>query len=183
MFESKGLARQHQQNRLKKLIADHPDKKAAKEKQLHQKLFASSFWQQANHVALTHARAFEVATEPIIQRAWQEGKFVYLAKVEANRALSFRLVTEKTPLVQSGKLGLWEPTSEVTIAKDSLDLVIVPALAFDFVSHHRLGFGGGYYDCFLFDYEGASVGLVLEEQSGLTWPVDQHDQAVQYLIQ
>jgi len=43
--------------------------------------------------------------------------------------------------------------------------VIVPMLAFD-KNNYRLGYGGGYYDRYLKDYDGLKIGLAFDEQYG-----------------
>ncbi|MEW6403966.1 MAG: 5-formyltetrahydrofolate cyclo-ligase [Chloroflexota bacterium] len=56
--------------------------------------------------------------------------------------------------------GMAEPaTDSPTIAPEEIELALVPGLAFD---HHgwRLGYGGGYFDRFLKDFKGVSVGIV-----------------------
>ena len=46
------------------------------------------------------------------------------------------------------KFGYYESSSDDFYDEKTLDIVIVPALAFD-SSKNRIGFGGGYYDTFL----------------------------------
>lgn len=50
---------------------------------------------------------------------------------------------------------------------------IVPALAFN-AEHFRIGYGGGYYDRFLRDYKGVSIGLCYKEFI-TDIPVEEHD--------
>lgn len=54
-----------------------------------------------------------------------------------------------------------EPVSE-SVSKSEIDLVFVPALCVD-EKCNRLGYGKGFYDRFLSDYEGCSIIVVPEE--------------------
>lgn len=58
--------------------------------------------------------------------------------------LELRLYTGPHDLA-IGPYGIAEPTGEVFTRYESIDLAIVPGVAFD-ASGHRLGRGKGYYD-------------------------------------
>ena len=58
--------------------------------------------------------------------------------------------------------GMAEPSKNLPlIAPDAIHLALVPGLAYD-SQGWRLGYGGGYYDRFLQDFAGLSLGVVYE---------------------
>ena len=63
---------------------------------------------------------------------------------------------------QEGRYGIFEPISDVPYPKEQIDLIIVPGLGFD-KRKYRIGYGAGYYDRYLSDYSGITVGLCREE--------------------
>ncbi len=67
--------------------------------------------------------------------------------LEENNQLQPIEVTEHTQY-SLNKYGIAEPMDGTPIPIDSIDMVIVPLLAFD-TSGHRVGYGKGYYDRFL----------------------------------
>jgi 5-formyltetrahydrofolate cyclo-ligase len=90
----------------------------------------------------------EIDPAIIHQVAWALGKRIYLPVPTKNKSLLFAPYTPQTPLV-TGQWGIKQPRCAARIAKKiSLDLILVPLVAFD-NRGNRLGRGGGYYDRFL----------------------------------
>lgn len=146
-------------------------------------LFNHPKWQRARTIGVTISRGREIPTRPIIERAWQEGKQVAVPKcLPTAKTLDFRHLHHFNQL-ETVYFGLKEPIISQTPAvnKDQLDLVIVPGVAFD-PTGYRIGFGGGYYDRFLADYEGDTVALLLSDQLVERIPGELHDIPVQTLI-
>ena len=78
--------------------------------------------------------------------------------IKNNFKLDFRFINSLDELC-SGAYGIREPQSDApraTFTKKSI--CIVPALAFD-SSGNRLGYGKGFYDRFLKDFNGLSIGI------------------------
>jgi len=78
------------------------------------------------------------------------------------------------------KLGFREPTGPVVAAED-LEMIIVPALAIDF-NGKRLGRGAGYFDRYLENYSGPTVGLVYDLEFLPTVPNLPHDKPVSQVV-
>ncbi len=71
-------------------------------------------------------------------------KRLLLPKVTGDTSMELRLYTDADCL-SAGAFGIMEPTGEVFSDYQSIDLAIVPGMAFD-RECHRLGRGKGYYD-------------------------------------
>lgn len=88
-----------------------------------------------------------------------------------------------------GSYGALEPRvglrgqPEKTIALDTIDLAIVPGVAFD-QQGNRLGQGKGYYDALLrlFQDKTTTVGLAFECQMVPEIPQDEHDMSVDFVV-
>lgn len=65
----------------------------------------------------------------------------------ARGLLAHYLLDERTVLEES-RWGIPEPSTGETVGPETLDIVLVPLLAFD-LSGHRVGYGAGFYDRFL----------------------------------
>ncbi len=95
--------------------------------------------------------------------------------------LTFKQVSFKETLYE-GAYGILEPSAN---AKDAVitekTLCIVPALSFD-MRGYRLGYGKGYYDRFLADFPGVSVGAVYESLLTHELPTNATDIPVDIVI-
>lgn len=79
--------------------------------------------------------------------------------------------------------GISEPDPDVSqmLAKDSIDAIIVPGLAFD-RKGRRIGYGGGYYDRYLKGFDGYTVGVAFSECLSGTLPNDENDVSVDFIV-
>ncbi len=66
-------------------------------------------------------------------------------------------------------------------SKKEVDLVIVPALAVD-KNNYRLGYGGGFYDRFLKDFEGTKIVCIPKELIVETVYPEKHDVKMDLII-
>ena len=78
--------------------------------------------------------------------------------------------------------GMAEPAPDLSqVLPAEIQLVLVPGLAFD-RSGWRLGYGGGFFDRFLENFSGLSVGVVFRALLLETLPHGEHDIPVQWLV-
>jgi len=108
------------------------------------RLFATSYYHNARHIALYMAHAGEIATTTVLQHALAHKKCCYLPVLSNGKVLQFTQVTHNTSFFPN-RFGILEPQSACLIAPHLLDLVLLPLVAFDSACH-RLGMGAGYYD-------------------------------------
>ncbi len=128
--------------------------------------------------------ASEVNTALIHQALWQRNANIYLPRVKSikDRTMDIVLYTKNTELIKSN-YGILEPEDSPLIESKELNIIIVPALAFD-QNLNRLGYGGGFYDALLASLQKTvlKVGICFAEQLVSQIPINQHDEKVDLLI-
>lgn len=90
------------------------------------------------------------------------------------------VVIEDLAQLKKGMLNIYEPVGDV-IAKNMIDVMIVPMVAYD-KNKHRLGHGKGYYDRYLADYQGLKIGLAYKYQEVDNVPSEEHDVKMDIII-
>ena len=108
----------------------------------------------------------EVEPSDIIRAAWADGKRVAVPKVQGEN-MKFFYITSLEEDLEEGYYGIREPYEKhpADEAEDEQKgLMLMPGVAFD-EAHHRIGYGGGFYDRFLEAHPGLSrVALAFEFQ-------------------
>lgn len=112
-------------------------------------------FQEAQTLLLYHSLKDEVQTHLFIDK-WSKSKRIILPVV-AGDELELRLYTRTDDLV-IGAYGIAEPIGELFTDYNSIDLAIIPGVAFD-KTGHRLGRGKGYYDKLLPHISAAKIGI------------------------
>lgn len=106
----------------------------------------------------------EPSTRALIESALADGREVFVPKCEnSDGDMTFREIKSFSQL-KKGCFSVLEPDSTAFICDETNknDLCIVPGTAFDF-NGNRIGYGKGYYDRFLADFKGFSIGLCFSD--------------------
>ncbi len=132
---------------------------AEKSRQICEKVCRHSAIAEAKTVFVYLSFGSEVETIELVKQLLAMGKRVGVPKCDTkHRTMVAAEITEITGLIPNS-YGILEPTKDAPIlSKGEIDVVLVPALAFD-EEGFRLGYGGGYYDKYLADYSGVVLGL------------------------
>lgn len=150
---------------------------------MYRKVFDTSEWRNAKVIALTLNTDNEIPTYPLIFKALSEGKQIVIPKTFKNKKMIFYRLTTHTKLKKS-KFGIWEPVNGIEATKDKIDLIFIPGVAFCITTCQRIGYGGGYFDCYLQDYFGSTISLVQKEQvfGDMIWDSEKFDIPVQKIF-
>ena len=84
----------------------------------------------------------------------------FYVPVVRGKEMYFTLYQDK---MIKNKYGIDEPIDKQEINKEFLDLMIVPLVGYD-TNCYRLGYGGGYYDRYLKDFNAPTIGLAYSFQ-------------------
>lgn len=155
---------------------------------IHEKLFAMREFQKCNIIFTYISFGSEVDTKPIINKAFQVNKKVYVPKVEG-KDMDFYEIFSLDGLVRSD-FGILEPDSnkdqkyDYSLSDKFKKLMILPGLAFDEMGN-RIGYGAGYYDRYLsrhLDKEFITMALAYDFQIIDEFPTNRYDIPVDYII-
>lgn len=124
----------------------------------------------------------EVQTSGILADCWDRNIAVAVPYyVEDTRQYAMSRLERSTRLV-TRKWGVAEPAEIVPVDPADLDLILVPAMAFD-LQGVRLGHGGGHYDRLLTGVKRAfRLGLAFQSQIVDQLPREPHDQPVHAIL-
>ncbi|HMP73072.1 MAG TPA: 5-formyltetrahydrofolate cyclo-ligase [Kiritimatiellia bacterium] len=136
---------------------------------------------QARHIALYISRPREPDTATLIQTLRQRSALLYLPRYQPGPS-TYRLTLwpPGTDLVP-GPYNILEPPPGPDTCPPDLDLLLVPALAFD-RQGNRLGQGGGHYDRMLAAHPATRIGLCFAPFLLPRIPVEPHDLPMHLVI-
>ena len=169
---------------LSQLSSQSKKKALKKSKAVKKKLFSCNEFKKANFVMLYASKDEEVSTCEIIDEALRMGKRVALPLCTSQKTITAKQISDRKRDLERGTYGIWQPRK---CQKDAnlkeIDLVVVPAVAFD-KKNVRLGRGKGYYDKFLSKSarNKYSIGLAFDFQVVDSLPKDSHDIPVSKVI-
>lgn len=160
-----------------------PGQKADLDAKIRLRMFSLKEYGRAGVIYTYVSKPLEVDTFSVIKTAIADGK-----KIAVPRCLPETLGMEfyeipSLDVLESGCYGVLEPDPDrCRPARNTENAVcIVPGLSFD-SKGYRLGYGKGYYDRFLADFKGVTVGLCYSGCIRWNLPHGYYDRPVDVLI-
>ena len=142
-----------------RIAALTPEQIASADEAIMDKLLSQSAWQQAQTVFCYLAVGREIATLPLLRAALAAGKRIAAPLITSPGIMEARLISDLADL-HPDRYGIPAPPPDSALLMPmEIDLVIVPGVAFARQTLLRLGRGGGYYDRFLSEFKGVTVGI------------------------
>ena len=143
---------------LKKMKGLESETKRRADQALIQRLRSLSAYQEASVIASYLSFPHEVDTSILIDAAQADGKQVVIPKTYPKGRMEF--VAYNPQKLKQTSFGLMEPEDGAQVVDQSeIDLIHVPGVAFQ-KDGYRLGYGGGYYDRYLADFDVATVSTI-----------------------
>ena len=163
--------------------------RAAASRAIATRLTELDVWKSARSVALFRSIVSkgEVETTALDEAARAGGMRVAYPSMSAGElegdlpvTMTFRWVEDPSSMRSRGR-GFAEPADDAEVAT-SLDLIVVPGLAFD-PEGYRVGYGAGLYDRILPQYSQAkTVGVAFDFQIVMELPRNEHDVPVSQIV-
>ncbi|MBQ3146089.1 MAG: 5-formyltetrahydrofolate cyclo-ligase [Clostridia bacterium] len=102
----------------------------------------------------------EVDTIELIKHSLNRGKQVAVPKCEGNNIVFYYINSLED--LEERSYGILEPKTNEIVNNFDNSICIVPGIAFD-KENNRIGYGRGFYDRFLENYQGIKIGLTYRE--------------------
>lgn len=158
-----------------------PAEKAASDAAMLARFLESPEFARAETILLFYGVGIEPETAQLFAPLWQQGKRLLLPATLPERQMEARLVIG-LPQLEPDHMGIPTPLERCpTVPREDIDLILVPAMCYD-RQGYRLGQGGGYYDRYLADYKGVTLGLCRDALLQDKLPTQPHDLPVQVLL-
>lgn len=131
----------------------------------------------SEHILMYHSLADELSTHEFIDR-WNSRKRFYLPRVNG---VNLEILPYEKSRLHLGSFNIEEPEGDDTVDMSAIELVIVPAVAYD-RKGNRVGRGKGFYDRLLADTDAVTMGVAYECQLYDEIDAEEYDVPVQYVI-
>lgn len=134
-------------------------------------------FQAANRILAYHSLPDELSTIDFINK-WEKEKQLFLPRVNGE---DLELLPYNRTSLHTGAFQIEEPNGTNTADPDSMDLIIVPAVALD-RNGNRLGRGKGFYDRLLARTNAVTIGVGYDFQLVDNIPMESHDAPLDIVI-
>lgn len=174
MFSEKNEIR-YKMKRLRLLVSETDRKTAAEE--VFERLEKTAAFLMADRIMMYHSLPDELYTHDFLKK-WSGRKRFYLPRVNG---ADLEVLPYEESRLEVGSFHIEEPTGRDTTDPAEIELVVVPAVAYD-RRGKRLGRGKGFYDRFLKETKATKVGVGYEFQLLEELPVEPHDVGMDIVV-
>lgn len=160
---------------LRVMLSDQERRNAAEE--VFARLEKTAAFLLADHILMYHSLPDELFTHDFL-RKWKNRKHFYLPRVNG---VNLEILPYEESRLELGSFHIEEPSGDNTVDPAEIELVVVPAVAYD-RRGNRLGRGKGFYDRFLKNTRATKIGVGYEFQLVDEIPAEPHDVGVDIII-
>lgn len=160
---------------LRSMLLESERQNAADE--VFEKLERTAAFLLADRILMYHSLPDELSTHRFLDK-WNGRKNFYLPRVNG---VNLEILPYDETRLELGAFHIEEPTGQNTIPAEEIELVIVPAVAYD-RSGNRLGRGKGFYDRLLATTKATKIGVGYEFQIVDEIPAEPHDVKMDMVI-
>lgn len=160
---------------LRVMLSDMEKRSAAEE--VFSRLEQTAAFLLADHILMYHSLPDELRTHEFLGK-WGNRKHFYLPRVNG---VDLEILPYDESRLELGSFHIEEPTGTDVVNPEDIELIIVPAVAYD-RKGNRLGRGKGFYDRLLNTTKATKVGVGYEFQLVDEVPVEPHDVGMDIII-
>lgn len=131
----------------------------------------------ADRILMYHSLPDELSTHEFLDK-WKSRKKFFLPRVNG---VNLDILPYDESRLELGAFHIEEPVGEDTVNPEEIELVVVPAVAYD-RKGNRLGRGKGFYDRLLAETRATKIGVAYEFQMLDEIPAEPHDVRMDMVI-
>lgn len=162
-------------NNMRRMLNDMERMSAAEE--VFSRLEQTAAFLMADRILMYHSLPDELHTHSFLGK-WGKRKRFFLPRVNG---VNLEILPYDESRLELGSFHIEEPTGDRTVDPSEIELVVVPAVAYD-RKGNRLGRGKGFYDRLLKSTKATKIGVGYEFQLVDDLPVEPHDVAMDIVI-
>lgn len=160
---------------LRMMLSEMEKESAAEE--VFGRLEKTAAFMMADNILMYHSLPDELQTIRFL-RKWRDRKRFFLPRVNG---VNLDILPYEETRLEFGSFHIEEPTGDDVVDVDDIELMVVPAVAFD-RKGNRLGRGKGFYDRLLSSTKATKIGVGYEFQLFDSIPSEPHDVAMDMVI-
>ena len=177
-MKDKSIAKNEIRRKIKELRVIMPlAEKLAAAEEVFERLEHTAAFMLADRIMMYHSLPDELSTRAFLTK-WSGRKKFYLPRVNG---VNLEVLPYEESRLELGSFHIEEPSGHDITDPSEIELVVVPAVAYD-RKGRRLGRGKGFYDRFLSTTKATKIGVGYEFQLVDELPVEAHDVPMDMIV-